>query len=263
MCILISLESGLFAQQGKMCNEVLQDGEVLRYKVKWQFLRLGTITIRTERNPIDSLYYNVSILVESNPDLVFVKIRDYNESLVHAFTMMSKQFYAIHQNNDERVEIRHEYNEQNRRAVCLSTELNTKIILQNDTLVGVSPYVEGPSLFFYTRWQSRSKRVVAIPTIASGKMAETVLDFTQGREYIEADVFNGPVRTRKYKGFAAWEGATSAGLSGEFMGWVSDDKAAVPVRAEMKVLLGSILVELEQWNRPGWDPPLYVEVAKN
>lgn len=263
MIVLLAVATICSAQQGKVCSGMLQAGEELRYKVKWQFFRLGTITVRTERNPLDSLYYKVNILVESNPDLIFVKIRDNNEGLVNTLTMMSKQFYAVHQNNNERVEIRHEYDEQNRRVFYSNTDLNSGKLLRADTLVNAEPYVEGPGLFFYTRWQSRSKQIVKIPTMASGQMAETMLDFTHGREYIEIDAFNEPIRTRKYKGFAGWQGATSAGFSGEFFGWVSDDEAAIPIRAEMKVLLGSIRLELEQWNRPGWNPPLYVEIAKN
>jgi hypothetical protein len=62
-----------------------------------------------------------------------------------------------------------------------------------------------------------------------------------------------PVRTRKYKGFVHGQGGTSAGLSGEFTGWVSDDEAAIPLQAEMKVLLGSIHLELERWTRAGME----------
>lgn len=263
LLVLLMFHNTSLSQSTNVLWGMLQDGEELRYKVKWQFFRLGTITIRAEHNAHDSLYYNISMLVESNPDLPFVSIRDYNVSLVNSQTMKSKEFYATHKNGDEIVEIRHFYDEHTRRTVCTNTDLTTGAILQLDTLVDVPPYVEGPSLFFITRWLSRSKQVVTIPTIASGQMAETVLDFTQGREYIEIDAINEPVRTRKYGGEAKWQGGTSAGLSGEFTGWVSDDEAAIPLRAEMKVLLGSVVIELEQWNRHGWNPPIYVDVVKN
>ena len=44
-----------------------------------------------------------------------------------------------------------------------------------------------------------------------------------------------------------------------FQGFFSDDEAAVPIRAEAKVIVGSIVVELEEWERPGWIPPVAAE----
>jgi len=132
-----------------------------------------------------------------------------------------------------------------------------------DTLVEVPRYVEGPALFFFTRWKSVSRAVFHVPTLVDGNIAETRLDFRRKKERVEISAWADPIRTRKYEGFAAWKGATSAGLSGEFTGWISDDDAAVPLRAEMKVLLGSIIIELERWQRKGWVPPMYVEAVKN
>ncbi len=89
-----------------------------------------------------------------------------------------------------------------------------------------------------------------------------MLDFTGPIENVEIDAFDRPIRTRKYTGFADWKGGTSAGLSGEFTGWVSDDEAAIPLQAEMKVFLGSIRLELERWHRPDWTTPAIVKLVK-
>jgi hypothetical protein len=45
------------------------------------------------------------------------------------------------------------------------------------------------------------------------------------------------------------------GLTGGFEGWFSNDEARVPILAKMKVLIGSVTVELMKWTRPGWNPP--------
>jgi hypothetical protein len=42
---------------------------------------------------------------------------------------------------------------------------------------------------------------------------------------------------------------------GDFKGWFSDDTAVIPITAEMKVILGSVKIELNQWNRKGWNSP--------
>ena len=48
-------------------------------------------------------------------------------------------------------------------------------------------------------------------------------------------------------------------MSGTFKGWISNDEAAVPVRAEVKILLGSLVIELEDFTREGWIPPVFGE----
>jgi hypothetical protein len=45
-------------------------------------------------------------------------------------------------------------------------------------------------------------------------------------------------------------------MTGEFTGWFSDDEAAVPIKGKLNVLLGSVTVELIQWKRDSWSPPL-------
>jgi hypothetical protein len=263
--ILLSLQGRLFAQQEMPSNIVLQDGEELRYKVKWQFFHLGTITVRTERDRSDSTLCKIIMIVESNPNLPFVKVHEYNESLISVSDMMSESYLGVHHNAGGDMEIRYMYDSANKRASYIKTDLSTGNFRVNVTLENVAPYVEGPTLFFYSRWQSGSNRVMWVPTIVNEKIEETELDFTLGQESLKVDAFKEPIRTRKYKCTpgAGSKSATSAGVSGEFFGWMSDDDEAVPIRFEMKILLGSIHVELEQWTRPGWNPPLYVKVAKN
>jgi len=96
----------------------------------------------------------------------------------------------------------------------------------------------------------------------NGKIEKTVLDFTGPVEWLEVEAFDQPVKTRRYDGFAFWEGGTSAGLSGAFSGWLTEDSAAVTVRAEMQVFMGSVVIELEEYNRPGWLPPVALQANK-
>jgi hypothetical protein len=69
----------------------------------------------------------------------------------------------------------------------------------------------------------------------------------------EIDAVKYPVETIEFDGRADFVGIF--GLTGGFSGWFSNDEAAVPIIAKMKVILGSIRLELVKWNRPGWVPP--------
>jgi hypothetical protein len=99
--------------------------------------------------------------------------------------------------------------------------------------------------------------------LIGGKLCATDLEFENEIGETEIGAIDFPVRTRRYSGFAHWTGGSSAGVNGSFTGWVTDDDASIPVRAEMKVLVGSIVLELEQWTRPGWSPPRPVVLTKN
>lgn len=256
---LMVLALRALAQDGKETrgSKVFQCGEDLRYKVKWNFVRLGTVTIRTLRDstctgPND---FKLVLIVESNPYLGFIWIYDWNASLMDANALFAKSFHARHRNGDDCVEIRHVYDKMTRKALFSQVDGNSGKTLNDDTLTDVNPFVDGVSLFFYSRCVSRSNGVWNVPTMVNGKISPTQLMFDGATEYVEIDALDWPVRTRRYTGNAEWVGGTSAGLSGKFTGWMSDDEAAVMVRANMQILLGSINVELEQWSRPGWTPP--------
>jgi hypothetical protein len=257
LCGLMMLALSGPARAEEPANRVFQPGEELRYKVKWNFLRLGTLTVRTTRDsncerPGD---FKVVMIVESNPDLGFIWIREWNESLMDGMALCSKRFIGRHRNGDSYVEIRQAHNKEQRTAIYTEIDGNSGTLLSSDTLRDVDWYVEGPSLLFYARCMSRSFGVKRVPTLVGGKIAATELRFDGRTEEVEIDAIDRPVRTRHYTGHAEWSGGSTAGLSGDFAGWVSDDDAAVPILAELKVLLGSIRLELEQWSRPGWVLP--------
>ena len=207
--------------------------------------------------------YKITMTVESNPDLSFVWIREYNQSLIDASTLMTKRYDAMQRNGDDLFRIHQHYDSTERVAIYTRTDMNSGILLEADTLKNVDPFVEGPSLFFFTRCISNLRKKVSVPTMVHGKIWNTILDFTEPIEEIEIDAMERTIQTRKYSGHASWGEAGTAGLSGDFVGWISDDEAAVIIRAELKIFVGSITVELEQWKRPGWVPPSELRASRD
>jgi len=254
---LLSFGAAARCQESFIGAKVFVPGEELRYKVKWTFFRLGTVTLKAVRDSCCHGAGEIKLImtVESNPDLSFVWIREFNESVVDENTSYSKRFHARHRNGETYLEVWHEFDPNLRRATWRMVDKNTGALLRSDTLSDATSYVEGPSLFFFTRCISHRTGTTVVPTLVEGKIAPTDLSFEAGTDNLEIDAFRYPVRTRKFTGVAHWQGGTEAGLSGAFTGWISDDDAAVPVVAEVKVILGSIRLELESWTRPGWIPP--------
>jgi hypothetical protein len=241
-----------------LAGNVLRDGEVLQYKVKWSFIRLGTVTLRTIRDSSCHSAEDIKLImtVESNPDLSFIWIREFNECVVDSRTLDSKLFHARHRNGEAYTEIWHIVDLPHHCTYYRVADRNSGAVLAIDTLRGVESFVEGPSLFHIARCLSFKFGARDVPTLVDGKLASTELTFGGEKELIEIAAVDSPVRVRKFAGVAHWKGGTEAGLGGEFTGWISDDDAAVPILSEVKVLLGSIRLELESWSRPGWTPPV-------
>jgi hypothetical protein len=112
---------------------------------------------------------------------------------------------------------------------------------------------DGTSLFFFARKYSGIGRTIKVPTMIDTLPGITIINFTQKSEEIEIDAVDYPIKTTYLDGEALWDGIY--GLSGKFKGWFSDDEASIPVRAEMNVYVGSVVIELVKWERGDWQPP--------
>ena len=123
----------------------------------------------------------------------------------------------------------------------------------DDTLKINAFYQDGMSLFYFARSEALKKQKMTVPTIVNEKLGTTDFDFVAERREIEIDAVDYPVDVVYFRGEAGFVGIF--GLTGEFEGWFSNDDARVPVLAKMKVLIGSVRIELMQWKRDGWSPP--------
>lgn len=253
--IALMLAGSPVVRAADISSPVFQDGEELTYKVKFGFVRLGTVTVTTKRDQSKEGVpeYHLVMKLESNPSVPFFRLNEYNESVMDPATLMSKRFYGLHTGPGKRSEVQFHYEPEQRRAYFTRKDLNTNTMVEDLTIDSASAYTEGPTLFFYGRVFSASRQIKKVMTMVDGKIMESVLDFTKGRAYINVDAAEH-VRTRKYEGTTG-DNASSVGVSGGFTIWVSDDSAAVPIRAEMQISVGSVTLELEKWRRANWQPP--------
>lgn len=233
---------------------VLQDGEVLQYRVSYGYLRLGTVQIRTVRDDEHPSRYRIIMLTQSNPSIPFITSHEYNESWLNATTFFSEGFYGKHDNTAEREVVRIAYEPSTGTINYTEEDLGTGAVTRRDTLRGVREFAEGPTLLFRARQFLPRGGTMRVPTFVRGHLANTSVTYAGGWESIEIPRISNPVRARRIDATADWN-STSNGLSGAFTAWLSDDEAAIPLRTEMKISVGSITLELEKWTRDGWTPP--------
>jgi hypothetical protein len=242
-------------------SSIICPGEDLLYEVSWWVFKLGTIRLKTLQTKVkdDQIRYSVAVFIDSYPGLPFADVHaiDYAE-MDTAFN--SRGFSSVEKRNDEWLVMNYHYRLAERLLVVEQTWQKDLLSAPYkpstfDTLQLVHGNIQdGLSLVYFARHHVRRKDTVRVPTIAYARVGSTTFFFSGKRELIEIDKLDRPLRTVVLEGKAEFEGIF--GLTGDFQGWFSDDAAAVPIKAKMKVILGWVNIELIEWDRPGWSPPI-------
>jgi len=236
-------------------------GEELHYKVSYVFFNLGKIVVSVvdRREQHGRVIYKTRAIIDSAPGLPFVDlhirfISEFDEDL-YSYSWIAED------STEEKIEVRRlvfEYDssrvfvEKGRKLPDGSYQFD-----QKDTVGITEKCQDGLSLFYFARAHVRKKTTMNAPTFIEKEQVNTFFDFTGVREEEEIDSVDYPIEVVEVEGRADFVGVF--GLTGGFEGRFTNDEARVPIVAWMKVILGSIKVTLDRWNRPGWIPPTYVE----
>jgi hypothetical protein len=232
---------------------VLLPQEELVYNVRYGFIDLGQVRIRTyaTEQVNDSPAYRAKAYIDSYSGVPFVDLHATFESWIDP-GMFSRKFIGKSKDGKTWDYARYYFEYPEHRVLIESGKRDT-VIDTRDTL-GIEGHVQdGLSLFFYARDRLRSGRKDVIPCVVTEKKVTTSIDFSNDRTTAEVDAVDYPIDVIAFEGTADFVGIF--GLTGDFEGWFSNDDARVPIMAKMKVILGSITIELMEWKREGWTPP--------
>ncbi len=239
-------------------SPVMVIGEELVYEVSWSFLKLGTIRIKTLPPQTPGSVFS-AVAYSDSYDLPFVDF--------HAFSTseMDSALYSTGASLFDKKEnqwLRQIYYFTPSTLIYVTENAYVKDMQSSpidtptyDTLkLNYNRFQDGTSILYFARAHAHDSRAVALPTLVRGKAGITNLYFPSERTTETIDAIEEPIKVVQVEGKAEFEGIF--GLTGDFTGWFSDDAAAIPVKAKLKVILGSITLELQEWNRPGWSPPI-------
>jgi len=246
-------------------SKMLEVGEELEYKVSYSFFTIGTIRTkvlgREERD--GRTIYKTSAFIDSNPSLgwlVTLHIRFYSE--------MDGTVYSYKWIEDDSTKTETNYkifrfDYESKKAYLEVGKLlpsGERKPESSDTIAVDANCQDGLSLFYYAREHVHQKNQEDIPTLIEKKQERTFINFMNKSTDADVDAVDYPVDVVEFEGKADYVGIF--GLTGGFRGWFSNDDASVPILARMNVILGSIKIQLTRWNRPGWQPPKYVESSQ-
>jgi hypothetical protein len=250
---------GAFAQalQGGPGGFVFTENEELVYNVRYAFFNLGQIRIITTRSfTLDG--HPVSFaraLIDSYRGVPFVDLHAIFESTID-HGMFSRRFMGkIKQ--DETWDFSRYYFDYDRKWVIVEMGGRDTVISSVDTVRLSGTCQDGMSLYFLARDGLFSGKTVTVPTMIKEKLSNTTIAFGRGRSSVEIDAVEYPIDVVEFDGTLDFVGIF--GLTGYFEGWFSNDEARIPIKAKMKVILGSVTVELMEYKRAGWVPPRAVE----
>ena len=238
------------AESGKA---VLATKEDLVYEVSWTIFKLGTIRLRTNTD------YSADAFIDSYEGLPFVDLHSYNHTQMDSM-FFSKGSHAVDKKDTDWVgfdyvtDVAHkrvrieEIHQKDVHSAPYDRTVRDSIQLQS------MDFLDGLSIGYYPRALIHTRDTAKVQTILYGKLGTTTFYFSGKKSEEKIDAVERPVRVIEVPGTTTVEGIY--GMTGAFTGWFSDDSAGVPIKGKLKILLGNVNVELIQWKRPGWQPPV-------
>lgn len=234
--------------------------EELVYEVRWWAIDLGQIRLKV--NPSvwlnGSYYHSAAVYVDSYDGLPFIDLHVTERTEMDS-AMFSRGFQSTEKKNGKWLVERSRYFDADQKLIIekhWQDSLHSPPYPQAtfDTLsIKQRRFCDGLSILFYARANIHHNLPLNVPTVVYGKVGRTSFISVDRQSALVIDAFRFPIRVAEVEGRADFEGLYS--LSGNFRGWFTDDSAAVPVKAEMQVLIGSVNIELKKWNRPSWHVP--------
>lgn len=231
--------------------QVLLPGEELTYSVSYLGIQLGTIRLVNlgQQEALGKPAFKCAAYIDSREGIPFLSLHVVYQSWMEPSALASLQFVAHNKESGEYTKYIFDYDQ---RRITTTTWINREQKEQRIFQVQ-RKYVDGLTILYAARQLLYSRRTAWIPTIVREDTAWTKINFTGSVQPVTISAVPYPVRTVYFDGEAKWTGVY--GVTGYFQGWFSDDDARIPIRAKMKLYLGSADIELIEWKRPGWSPP--------
>ena len=239
----------------KSKSKVIRVGEEITYVVKYLMFEIGEIRLKVTNAEVvnnDTLYSAIAY-INSYDGLPFVDLHQIyetkfdNKQLSHFFkgTILSLDTTFT----------KYEFNQKLKSIHILKGRERPYKIWTDSTTKYEHNYQDGLSLFYFARMRTGKDNTVDAPTFINEKYEKTYINFYSEVEDESIDAVDYDIACVRLDGETEFRGIF--GLTGYFEGWFSDDEFAIPIIAKMQVIIGSITLELKDWNRKEWMPPKY------
>jgi hypothetical protein len=231
-----------------------QIGQELTYKVKYTFIRLGTLRLVVQDTTTvnGNLLYHTKLHVDSNPMIFFVNMHNVYESYIDE--QMRVHLFIADEKIDD-VPYKAEYVFDYKDSLIYQNYTSMKN--PDESIVRQVPLdgkiMDGANLIFYARYRSHEVSRDTVVSIYEADKGSVYINFNGEHEKeIKIGAVDAPQKTYFVDGSVDMKAL--AGLTGPFEGWFSQDSSRAPLKAKLKVFIGHVTLELESW--VNWIPPI-------
>lgn len=227
-------------------KDVFQPGEELIYKVKYGFVKLGTVVIQTGGISADG---RVSARLKFwTADVPFLDTKSTITDVIDTKGLFLTQFNEKSQNGDRLTNKQMTY-DASAKSLTYSDDHVTNEVTRN-----IEPFSDALTLVFNMRaWSGAAGKSYSFQMRGKDGQRPVKVNFTNefSNEAVPA-LDDKEVRTRILRGQADMGASSPLGANGAFTAYVSDDAAAIPVRIDMSIAVGSITLVLDKVKRNDW-----------
>ncbi len=245
-------------RSGFFSDKEFQIGEELTYVVKYSVMSVGEVRIKVkDKKTIKGrTFYITYAYIDSYSGIPFVDLHQIYESYVDE-NLYSDYFKALILGDEYTAYTEYNFDYKKSKIHVKKGKVNPPQIWTDSTTSADKKYQDGLSIFYYARMNTGQQKNVNVPCFVTEDKVYTKLNFYEKVEGVSIDAVDYDIACVRLDGETDF--ISVFGLTGYFEGWFSDDEAAIPVVAKMKVLIGNITLELKSWKREGWSPPEYKE----
>ncbi len=238
-------------------ESIFSEGEELNYLVYYGFIKLGEVKMKvTGKQSVNGTsVYTATSEMKSFKGIPFVNLNSsyYSEMVWNGNELFTIRFKATDHKEDGAV-INTEYVFNYDSNFVHVRKLNNGKT-EKDENIKFNPNIkfqDGLSLFYRARLNSFREETYQVPVFMNEAETSVNYYFSTTRDEISVSLFDDDINCIRCNGVANFEGIF--GLTGEFVGWFSDDNARVPLKSQLNVVIGNITLELDSYKRKGWSP---------
>ncbi|MCW8810727.1 MAG: DUF3108 domain-containing protein, partial [Ignavibacteriaceae bacterium] len=196
--------------------------------------------------------YKTLAYLDSYPDLPFVSIHQVYESYIDT-TFYPLKFSARIFGEDT-IFVKYNFIDDS-KIEMQKGELGNSHLWLDSTAFFDKRFQDGLSILFYAMMNQGKDTTLYVPCFVNEKEELTKINFFSEIEPVSIDSVDYQIDCLRLDGETGF--VSVYGLTGYFEGWFSNDSFSIPIFAKMHVLIGSVTLELINWNKNLWNPPSY------
>lgn len=238
-------------------DSVVQTGEELTYEASYLIFKIGAVKFHVlGRTVYDSIpAYELRAEIDSYSGIPFVNLHAIYITYADARTLM-----CIFTSNSQKERDGWLYTSCNlhyAKGKADWQQSKNGILMKDVEYPLDKDYTDGLSFFYYLREASKTadgrRTKMTIPIVVDTVRSSVVLTINEKKEPCNVTAYKFPIEAYRMSGHINFTGFF--GVTGGFTGWISADSAEVPLKGDVNVILGSVVVKLKDVKRNGWIPP--------